>query len=340
MRSICVVVVAVVATVLAGGCGGGEKEETRTVDTHPASAEAKPATSTQPSGNLEMTMDWYLDGNFAGVVMAKERGFFKDAGFEIDTFPPIIPVRPLIYLAAGNIDLTISPAPQMVEAWENGAPFVAIGTLLKKPTTSMIWLPSSGMEDVADLAGKTVGTAGLPYEEDFIEAIATHAGVPPGEVEVKRVGYNLTGALAKGHVDAILGSPNIEGVTLSSRGLHPTVVPLRNLGVPPFDEEVVVARRDKLQSEPLLFRGFFKALVHGTAAARESPHAAALAVQRNTSANSRTVGDQVKPTLPLLSATARLDPRRWRRMVAWMHANHLIQKQPQMSELLTNAYLP
>ena len=63
------------------------------------------------------------------------------------------------------------------------------------------------------------------------------------------------------------GYSNVEGVDLGQRGKDPVVTPVDQLGVPTYDELVLVANQKKLEEEPEKFRLFIAALERGTNAA-------------------------------------------------------------------------
>ena len=80
------------------------------------------------------------------------------------------------------------------------------------------------------------------------------------------VGFNLLPALLSGRADAMLGGfLNIEGVDLAERGAHPRVVPVDQLGIPTYDELVLVANTDDIAEDPEPTRLFIAALERGTA---------------------------------------------------------------------------
>ena len=57
--------------------------------------------------------------------------------------------------------------------------------------------------------------------------------------------------LIAGRADAMFGGfLNVEGVDLAERGLDPRVVPVDRLGVPTYDELVLVADGDRLREDP------------------------------------------------------------------------------------------
>ena len=114
----------------------------------------------------------------------------------------------------------------MVLAHEQGLDVVAIGALVNRPLTSMIWLQKSGIKGVADLKGKTVATAGIPYQDAYLETILARVGLTPSDVKTVNVGFGLLPALVSGRADAMLGGfRNVEGVDLRRArrrpGRHP-----------------------------------------------------------------------------------------------------------------------
>ena len=70
----------------------------------------------------------------------------------------------------------------------------------------------------ADLEGKTVGTAGIDYQNAYLQTILDDAKVPQSSVKERNVGFNLVPALLTGKVDAILGGFwNYEAIDLAQR---------------------------------------------------------------------------------------------------------------------------
>ena len=67
------------------------------------------------------------------------------------------------------------------------------------------------------------------------------------------------------------GFSNVEGVDLRLRGKQPVVTPVDKLGVPSYDELVLVARRQQIEEDPEPIRLFVAALARGTAAAVKQP---------------------------------------------------------------------
>ena len=89
------------------------------------------------------------------------------------------------------------------------------------------------MKKVADLAGKTVGTAGIPYQAAELRTALQSAGVDPSSVKEVNVGFNLVPAMLSGKVAATLGGFwNYEALQLAQLHKRPLTIPVDRAGVP------------------------------------------------------------------------------------------------------------
>lgn len=306
------------------------------------------ASQTKPKGPLRemsITLDGYSGPENLGVLMAKWEKYFDEVGINLTTYAPNEPSRPVRYTAEETVDIGISREPELVLAQSEGIPVVAIGSLVSEPTAAMIWLGKSQINGIADLKGKTIGTAGMPMQEELLKGVLADAGLSPADVTLKDVGYNMVPTLFKGKVDAIFGASwNLEGAQLETLGADPVITRVEDLGIPPYEELLVIAREDRVKKEPQLFRDFMAAVTRGTATSVEDPDLAFEVVNENVESDFRVAPKareaQVEATLPLLSESGEMDPAQAKRLVDWMYSEGMVKKKPPVSSLLTNKYLP
>lgn len=300
---------------------------------------------TQP---FSLTLDFYPNPDHAGIYMAQKLGYFKEAGLDVSISAPSDPSAPIKLVAAGRTDLAISYEPEVALAREEGLDVVAVAALVNRPLTSMIWLKKSGIKGVAGLKGKTIATAGIPYQDAFLKTILARVHLTPEDVKSVNVGFGLLPALVGGSAQAMLGGySNVEGVDLRERGKQPVIQPVDKLGVPTYDELVLVANRKRLEEDPQSYRLFIAALERGTNAAVEKPKEATEAITAaNHSLEPKLTAAEVKATLPLLSARVAgkpygyMDPEQWKAFAGWMRDEELVKSLLTPAQLLTNAYLP
>jgi putative hydroxymethylpyrimidine transport system substrate-binding protein len=295
-----------------------------------------------------LTLDFYPNPDHAGIYMAQKLGYFEEAGLDVSIDTPSDPAAPIKQVAAGRSDLAVSYEPEVAIAQDKGLGVVAIAALVNRPLTSLIWLQKSGIKGVGDLKDKTVATAGIPYQDAFLKTILARVKLTPDDVKAVNVGFGLLPALLGGSAQAMLGGySNVEGIDLRERGKDPVITPVDQLGVPTYDELVLVARRQTLEEDPQKFRLFLAALARGTEAAVAQPGAATSAIaEANPDLEPNLTAAEVKATLPLLGARTKrqpfgyMDPEEWTAFAAWMRDNGLIESLPTASDLLDNGYLP
>lgn len=295
---------------------------------------------------LTVTLDFYPNADHAGLYLAEKRGYFADAGLDVTIRAPSDPAAPIKEVAAGQTDLAISYEPEVLLAHDQGLDVRATAALVNQPLTSLIWLGDSGINGIGDLRGKTVATAGIPYQAAYLKTILQRANVAEGGVRQVGVGLGLLPALLGHKAAAILGGfRNVEGVDLRLRGQNPVVMPVDQLGVPTYDELVLVANGQRLEDDPEPVRLFIAALARGTADAVSDPDAALAAVMdANPSLDPTAARAELEATLPLLAQGKgrpfEMNPTTWRRFIAWMRDNGLIKALPAPGSVLTNDYLP
>ena len=109
-------------------------------------------------------LDWFPNADHAPLYSAIAHGDFRAVGLEVRPVVPSETAEPLKLLAAGKVDMAISYEPELLLARDQGLKLVSIGALVQRPLTSIIALPGQHVSSVADSAGKSVGTAGIPYQ--------------------------------------------------------------------------------------------------------------------------------------------------------------------------------
>jgi putative hydroxymethylpyrimidine transport system substrate-binding protein len=298
---------------------------------------------------LTVMLDWFPNADHAGLYAAQASGEYKRAGLDVKFVTPSDAATPLKLLQAGRVDLAISYEPDVLLARDKGADVVAVGALVQKPLTSLMSLGDHAITNPKQLGGKTVGTAGIPYQSAYLRTILARAGVDPGSVKEVNVGFNLTSAMVSKKVDATIGAFwNVEGIALQRTGRKPHILRMENLGVPTYNELVVAARRRDLdEATASKVRRFLQATARGYALVKADPAKGVDAlIQADKGLNRGLTTAQVKATVPVFFPAhdqpfGWQEPAQWAVYEKWMRANGLL-KPPVQGERapLTNEFLP
>jgi putative hydroxymethylpyrimidine transport system substrate-binding protein len=312
----------------------GEKKETIT----PARASAQ---------SLTLMLDWLPNADHVGIYQALAEGDFAKAGIDLHVEVPANPADPLELLAAGKVDAAISYEPEVFLARDQNQPLVSVAALVQEPLTSVVSLGSKHIKTPAQLKGKRVGDAGIPYQHAYLQTILAHAGVPASSVKEINVGANLVPAMLSGAVDATLGAYwNYEAIQLEQLGKRPNVIRINEAGVPTYNELVLVVRKNTLVDEPGLIRRLVQAMARGYKSTQADPTAAV--------ANLVRANPSLSPKLQLASVRATLsayfpsnpsnpwgwqDPTQWNAFGQWMLSHHLISNPAAVVDASTNEEL-
>jgi putative hydroxymethylpyrimidine transport system substrate-binding protein len=302
-----------------------------------------------PSGSkgVELMLDYFPNADHAGIYAAAAGGHFKQAGLDVEIREPPDPAAPIKQVAAGRVDLAISYEPEVLRARDEGLDVVSVAAIVQKPLTSIISLPKAKVRRPADLEGKTVGTAGIDYQEAYLRAILTEAGADPSSVKVRNVGFGFSAALLTGRVDATLGAFwNYEGTELRLRGKRPQIIRIEDAGVPTYNELVLVANEDALERDGDKIRAFIGALSRGTRDLRDNPDEGIDGLlDANPDLDPELQREVVDVTLPLFFPPEGKpfgwhDPAQWDEFSAWMKDNRLLEQPPDPAASYDNELLP
>jgi putative hydroxymethylpyrimidine transport system substrate-binding protein len=332
IRRLPLVLLAVAAALTLAACG--EKSE---------------STGPAERASVRLMLDYFPNADHAGIYAAQGTGAFDRAGLDVSVQTPSDPSAPLKLLAARRVDLAISYEPELLLARDRGQRLLAVGALVQKPLTSVVSIGRRAITSPEQLAGKTVGTSGIPYQSAYLKAILAGAGVDPARVREVNVGFNLVPAMLSRRVDATLGAYwNYEAVQLAQQRKRPKVIRMESVGVPTYNELVIVARQDDIASEGgAKIRRFLRALTQGMRALRRDPDAGITPLLRaNRDLDRRLQTASVKATMPVFFPEDRsksfgyMNPAEWAAYGDWMARNRLLRKPPDAARALTNEFLP
>jgi putative hydroxymethylpyrimidine transport system substrate-binding protein len=313
---------AVLAALVLAGCGGSSGA----------------ATTSGQTTDVSLALDWYPNADHVGVYAGIDRGFFGRAGLAVTPHAPSDVSDPIRLVAAGTTDLGIDYEPELFYAQQEHIPVVAVASVAPEALSSIIASGASGVHSPAELRGKTIGVDGSNSTTAFVDTVLRHSGVDPSDVHLENIHFNQVPALLQHRVDAVAGVfQNIEGIQFAKQDVHPVVFPYDRYGVPGYDELVIVANRDKLDSDSAYRRTvsrFVTALAAATRWAQKHPAAAVQVMEGHAYRDYRgTIRASVPATLKLLR-TGPLDAAAWQRFGDWMHRSGLLKETPDASALV------
>ena len=207
---------------------------------------------------ITLLLDWFVNPDHGPIIIAEEKGYFKDAGLDVEVIAPADPADPPKLVAAGRAELAISYQPQLHLQVAEGLPLVRVGTLVATPLNCLLVLADGPVKSIADLRGGKVGFSVAGVEEALLTTILERNGVGLDEIDLVNVNWSLSPSLMSGQVDAVIGAfRNFELNQMDIEGIKGRCFYLEEEGLPAYDELIYIANRDSMNKD--VIRRFLQA---------------------------------------------------------------------------------
>ena len=360
------VVVALAAALAAAGCGGGEEPAQEAGGQPATETEAPPATETEAPpptteaeteaeaapepASLRVALDWFPNPDHVSLYYALENGHWADQGLDIELKTPSDPSAGLKLVASGQFDLAIYYSADTYFAAEQGVPVVAVASLVPVPLNSLISLADSKVTGPETIQGAKIGVAGLPFDDAVLKTIRDSQGLSEDDVQAVNVGFNLEPALLSKKVDAVIGAYfNIEATSIEIKTeAAPNVISMESLGVPTYDELLVVANKERIESDPAFADAvsrFIAGMKLGVEGAQADEAGSIQLMKDNTDYSAEEIDGMVPDTLALLTppdgrVTTCFDLDNWQALGDWMVEKDLLKEPIDATTVATNDYNP
>lgn len=252
---------AVTALALTSGCSGS----------------GNTAASSSSSGLRKVTfmLSWAPDTNHIGVYVAKDRGYFAQAGLDVD----IIAVSQAGAEQAvqnGQADFALSNLTNVADYSVKGANLTEVLQVQQKP--SAIWCALASNTSITrpkDLDGKTFATFGSNEDDAVIKAMIRNDG-GQGTFDKVTVGTSTFQTLGSGQADFGGFYATWEGVQAEMNGPQLTCFKEPDYGIPGNADSIgVITSNSTISSDPDLVKAFVQATQRGYEYAYANPDDAA-----------------------------------------------------------------
>jgi len=316
----------------------------------PASGPSGTSSSAAPAASLNVELDWVPNPDHVGFYYAQNKGDFARQNLTVNFRVPSSAADPLKLVGLNKADLAVSYEPEMFYGQQEHLPVVAVAAVVPVPLNGLIVSPRIPVTSLCQISGHSVGFTGLPSDYAFYHTLLRTCHLSAKQVPTQAVGYNLVPSILSGKVDAIIGGyRNVEAIQISQEmNKRATDFPANMLGVPAYDELVLVANASRLASDSAYasaVRRFLAALVAGTNAAMKDPASATTIMQTVSQYKASFLRVSVPYTLKLLAQntgmkTGCISLSAWRSFGAWMKAHKLLHDTPSAPAIMTDNYLP
>lgn len=288
---------------------------------------------------VELVLDWFVNPDHAAIVVAQQKGFFKEQNLVVNIVEPADPSTPPKLVAAGKADVAVTYQPQLSMQVDEGLPLTRISALVDNPLNSVVVLADSDIKDIKDLKGKKIGFSVGGFEDALLASMLQHHGVSTKDVELINVNWSLSPSLIAKKTDAVIGAfRNFELNQMDIEGHPGRAFFVEDHGVPAYDELILVVNNKERDSDKWsrLNKALQQAVTFITAQPEQAwkDFVSYRPKELDTDLNRRAWKD----TLPYLASNpAKVDVERYNNFAKFMLDKKLIKKMPALDSYVLQA---
>ena len=297
---------------------------------------------------VTFVLDWTPNTNHTGLYVAQEKGYFKEAGIEVEIVqPPEDGAEVLV--ASGRAQFGVSFQDSMAPALakKDPLPITAVASIIQHNTSGIISRKGEGMDVPKGLEGKNYATWNGPIELATLEQVVEADGGNFDEVELTpSTVTDEVSALKTKSVDAIWIFYAWAGVKMELENLETDYFAFADID-PVFDyyTPVIIAGNKFLEEKPETAKAFLSALTKGYQFAMEKPEEAAeILCKAAPELDKELVTASQKYLVDQYQADAKkwgyIEASRWNAFYNWLSEKELVENKIPNNAGFSNDYLP
>ena len=267
----------------------------------------------RPLTQVRLQLNWQHQFEFAGFYAAKAKGFYRDAGLDVEILESVPGENPEQQVIGGKAEFGISDAKLLLEQHKGNE--VVVLAVIFQHSPVVLLVPENGARSIAELRGKRVM---MVAENTELLALFRKEGLREEDYVRVEPSYDAQD-LVRGKVDAIQAYASDEPDYLAREGFAFRTLRARDAGIDFYDLNLFTTAR-QLEQNPEQVRAFRQASLKGWEYAMEHPDEIMDVLQRDyTQKHSREhmrfQYQQMVPLIqPVLIELGYMNPERWRRI--------------------------
>lgn len=303
--------------------------------------------STNEAGELtkiRLPMGYIPNIQYAPFYVAVEKGYFREAGFEIE-FDYKFETDGVALVGAGELPFAVVSGEQVLLARAQGLPVTYVAAWYQQYPVSVVAKSDANVIVPQDLKGRKIGLPGL-FGANYIglRALLNAGKLTEEDVTLDAVGFNQVELVAAGQQDIIVGYSANEPIQLRAQGI--AVTEMRVADYAQLAANGILASEKVIAEDPEMVRAFVGVFLKGLADAIANPDEAFELSEPhipNFADLDAAVQKQVLETSIQQWGGERLgysDPQAWENMQNVLLDMGLISEAQDLSKAFTNEFIP
>jgi len=233
---------------------------------------ARPALAQAKLRDVTLRLDWVYQGPNAGFMVAQDKGFYAQAGLNVDVGPGKGSGNTAQLVASKATQFGFADGYVVGNSVSKGMSIRTVAAIYRRNPTGVLVLADSDIKSPKDLEGKSIALTPGSTQFQQWPAFAKGCGLDVSKIRVINLDPAGTPpALITGQVPAIAGYVQGQAPTVEIRGNKKVrTFWYADCGVTAISNGIVV-HNDLIKEDPALIRAFVAASLKGFLYARQHP---------------------------------------------------------------------
>ncbi|MCR8849550.1 ABC transporter substrate-binding protein [Rossellomorea sp. SC111] len=294
---------------------------------------------------VSVVLDWTPNTNHTGLYVAKEKGYFKDQGLDVDIILPGEAGADQL-VASGKAEFGVGYQESVTQARVQDVPIVSIAAIIQHNTSGFASPKSKGITKPKDFEGKSYGGWGSPVEKAVMDSIMKQE-----QADVKKVNFINMGdtdffTAVKRDVDFAWIYYGWTGIEAELRGEELNMMYVKDYSDKlDYYTPVLTTNEKMIDSDPETVKAFMAAASKGYQYSIDNPkEAGEILLDAAPDLDKELVMKSQEWLAPKYKDDAdRWGEQKlevWENYAQWMYENDLLDKKLESKKAFTNEFLP
>lgn len=279
-----------------------------------------------------LVLDWTPNTNHTGIYVALDKGYYQDAGIDLDIMQPPENGAELM-VSVGQADFGISTQETFIGAIsaDSPMPLTTIASIIQHNDSGIASLTAKNIQSPIDLENKKIPTWGSPVFEPMIQYIMEKGQADYDKVDIVYSDATDNISLLQTTMDAAWIYYSWDGIAMQEAGIDFNYFSVRDIDSQlDFYTPILITNDDLIAENPKLVDDFVSATRKGYEYAIENPaESANILLKYAPELNTDLVRSSQEYLAPLYQDDAPywgyIDINRWGNFNRWMYEHQIIK---------------
>ncbi len=252
--------------------------------------------------SISFKLDYSVAGYHAPFYLAKEKGWYKDAGLDVRIDTGKGSADTIRIVAADGDNMGFADFAAMGTAVSDGMPVIAVAAIVQDSLACIVSFGDKPVRTPKDLEGKRLGEIPTGIAAYVLPAVFKKYGVDVSKVKIVSYNYGANvPAMLAGNIDATTGFYITEYTTIkrNAPGRNVVAMLLRDIGVNTYSNGIIV-NKDFLAKNKAAVEAFIKVSLKALKYSIVHPDEAAAAAANNTETSKDIIKAQFELSIPFI----------------------------------------